>query len=104
MTELIHICMIYMESRRHRDLELKYKSSADSDNLSKRFFETQYHFVKMNRLKGSQDMSGCFLYMNCGNDGRASPNFRTFDSACTAAAYACESDYACARDYIVRSM
>ena len=58
----------------------------------------------MNRLKGSQDMSGCFLYMNCGNDGRASPNFRTFDSACTAAAYACGSDYACARDYIVRSM
>ena len=49
-------------------------------------------------------MSGCFLYMNCGHDGRASPNFRTFDSACTAAAYACGSDYGCARDYIVRSM
>jgi len=54
--------------------------------------------------EGWQDMSGCTLYMNCGNDGRgASPNFRTFDSACTAAAYACGSDLACARDYVVRS-
>ena len=59
----------------------------------------------MNPLKGWQDMSGCTLYMNCGNDGRgASPNFRTFDSACTAAAYACGSDLACARDYVVRSL
>ena len=59
----------------------------------------------MNLRKGWQDMSGCTLYMNCGNDGRgASPNFRTFDSACTAAAYACGSDLACARDYVVRSM
>ena len=50
-------------------------------------------------------MPGCTLYMNCGNDGNgASPNFRTFDSACTAAAYACGSDGECARDYIVRSM
>lgn len=54
--------------------------------------------------EGWQDMSGCTLYMNCGNDGRgASPNFRTFDSACTAAAYACGSDLACARDYVVRN-
>jgi len=53
--------------------------------------------------EGSQDMSNCFLYMNCGHDGRASPNFRTFDSACTGASYACGSDYACARDYIVRN-
>ena len=60
--------------------------------------------LNLNRCEGSQDMSGCFLYMNCGHDGRASPNFRTFDSACTAAAYACGSDYGCARDYIVRSM
>ena len=58
----------------------------------------------MNLLKGWQDMSGCTLYMNCSNDGRgASPNWNKFDSACTAAAYACGSDLACARDYVVRS-
>ena len=80
------------------------KVTKDRFKLSLWYFNDHFDLY-MNLLKGWQDMSGCTLYMNCGNDGRgASPNFRTFDSACTAAAYACGSDLACARDYVVRSM